>query len=110
MHLGSWIVRPPHGNLRDAQSMAVRDKQNLRVKSETGDALLLKNDPRAFPAEGLEPALSIGKAEPHGPANKTVEQDAGLLAESGLAHLDQAAVQRPGTDGGVVPLLANRGD
>src|SRR5579872_293471 len=44
VHLGGRIVRPAHRHLGDAQAVALGQKQDFRVKTESLDALLLKND------------------------------------------------------------------
>src|ERR1035437_10123297 len=97
-------MRPPHRDFRHPQSMALRQKQNLRVKPETLDSLLLKNNFCALSAEGIEPALRVGKTDPHDPAHHAVEEYARLLANYRLVDFDEGPIQGPGPHGGLTAL------
>src|ERR1700733_14954006 len=95
-------MRPAHGNLRHTQAIAFSQKQDLRIETEALHALLLKNDPCPFPAEGLESALRVRKFNPHDPPHQAVKKNSSLFADHGLVDADEAAVHGSGADGPVI--------
>src|SRR6266850_1154844 len=95
-------MSPAHGNLHCVQSVMARQVQQLRIKSEALDALLLENDATLFTAECFEAALRIDEGQPQNDANDLVENNARKFAERGLVHGDQAAVHGARTDSHIV--------
>src|SRR5579875_245430 len=63
--LSPFIVRPADRNLSDPQPALERDKQNLRVESPSFDGLERKYRLRSRARKRFEPALGIGKRQPH---------------------------------------------
>src|SRR6266850_2196047 len=60
-HLGGRRMRPTYRNLRGAQPVMTRQIEDLRVKAESFNALLLKNHHAGLAAERFESALRIDK-------------------------------------------------
>src|SRR5712671_7903534 len=86
---------PAHRNFNRAQSMTLRQVQQLRVEPETFDRLLLEYDAAALAPERFETALRIDERQPQDGSHYLVEDDSGEFAEGRLVHADQAAVHRP---------------
>ena len=97
------IVRPANRHFGGPQAVATREKQYLRVETESLDSLLLENDAAGLPHECLEPALRIVDGQTSEKPHKTVEDDPGDLAKAGLAREDERAIERARSDGNVVP-------
>jgi hypothetical protein len=68
--------------------VALCQEQDLGIKPEALDPLLLKNDRCPFTVECFEAALRVGKIDPCDPADQTVKQVARLLAKCGLVNFD----------------------
>src|SRR3979490_3380318 len=60
-HLGGRRMRPTYRNLRGTQPVMTRKIEDLGVKAESFNALLLKNHHAGLAAEGFESALRIDK-------------------------------------------------
>src|SRR6266446_3011527 len=101
-HFRRSRVSPAHGNLHCAQSMVPRQVQQLGIKTEAFDALLLEDDAALFTAEHFEAALRIDKRQPQYDSNNLVENDASKFAERGFVHADQTAVHGARADGHIV--------
>src|ERR1700724_3565272 len=97
-------MRPTNRYFHRGQPMMPRQIQQLRVKPEALNRLLLEKDAAAFPPKRFESALSIHKRQPQNEAHNPVEYDAGKLPEQTFMHFDEAAVHRAGTDGHIICL------
>src|SRR5205823_7199673 len=54
--LGALVMRPPHCNLRRAETAPIRQEQQLRIKCPALDALLGEDGQRSAPGESFEAA------------------------------------------------------
>src|SRR5260370_27907549 len=95
---------PAHRNFNRAQAMMPRQVQQLRVKPESFNPLLLEDDAAAFAPERFETALRIDKRQPQDASYNLVKNDSGKFAKGSLVHADQAAVHRPGANSHVIGL------
>src|SRR4029077_9306787 len=74
-HFSGRRMRPAHRNFHRAQAVMPRQVQELRIKAEALDALLLEDHAAAFTAKGLEAALCIDKGQTEDGAHDKIEND-----------------------------------
>ena len=103
-------MRPAHGNLDGAETVAPGEEQQLGVEAETLDALLLEQDAAGFAEEGLKAALGVHKRQKQTDADNFIENNSGEFAEGRLVDFDEAAVERARTDGDVRLGAGERGE
>src|SRR5277367_3555568 len=82
--------------------MSFRQKQNLRIKTETLDALLLENDPARLDDKGLKAALRVLERQPRENTYETVENHACNFPQPRLARCDQRAIHGSRSDRSVI--------
>jgi hypothetical protein len=82
------MVRPTNRNLSDTQSVLLREKQNLRIESESLRALLLKYDTSSLATKRFETALRVPETKTYDPTHKTIEEDARSFPKGRLMDLD----------------------
>ena len=103
VYLCGRVMRPANRHLGDAQTMPMRQEQNLRIKTKTIDTLLFKNHAALGKAKGLEAALSIFNVEFGDHADETVEDNSGYLAKARLVNSYQRPVDGARADGNIIP-------
>src|SRR5260370_40355076 len=92
-HLGGRRMRPTYRNLRGTQPVMARQIEDLGVKAESFNALLLKNHDAGLAAERFESALRIDKRKSEKGAHNEIEKHAGRTTEDGLRRGHQLTVQ-----------------
>src|SRR5258708_18755766 len=97
-------MRPAHRNFRRLQSVVPGQIQQLWIETETLDALLLKKNPAALPAERFEPALGVHKRQPQNDAHDAVKNNSGEFPERGFVHVNQCAIHGSPTDSAIILL------
>src|SRR6266699_1781975 len=86
-------VVPPHRNLPDAQSSALREKKQLDVEGETIDASDLQDRAANIETKRFETTLRVPKRQASGDAHEHVENAASLLASPRLTNANQRPVK-----------------
>src|ERR1700722_17258372 len=98
-------MTPAHRNFDGSQSVMSRQVQQFRVKPESFNPLLLKNNPAALPPKRFEAALRIHKRQTQHEAHNFIEDDAGGFTENRLASADQTPIHGSRSEGHVVAII-----
>src|SRR5260370_11661917 len=102
---GALVMGADHGYLSDFHLQFVGQKQDLRIKSPTGNALERKNLLRGFTCECFEAALRIVIRKPQERAQvQVVEASQNLALERLALHL-KGRIEPPRSDGHVCALF-----
>src|SRR5713226_6612346 len=101
-------MRPAHWNFNGLEPVMASQIQQFRIKAETLNALLVKDNAAAFAAECLEATLRVHERKPQNDANDTIENNSGKFAKRRFVDFDQLSIHGARADGHVV--LAERGE
>ena len=94
MDFRSRIVRPANRHFGCPQAVTAREKQNLRVETESLDFLLLENYEAPLTHERLESTLSILERKAGEDPNESIEDDARGLSHMRLMTKNEGAIER----------------
>src|ERR1700730_7012435 len=98
-------MTPAHRNFDRSQSVMSRQVKQFRIKPESFNPLLLKNNPATFPPKSFEAALVIHERQAQHNAHNFIEDDARGFTENRLTSADQTPIHRSRSDGHVVAII-----
>ena len=102
VYFGGWGMAPANRDFDGGEAVVAGEVEELGVKAEAFDGLLLEDELAFFAAKGFEAALRVDERKAEDDADDFVEDDTGEFAEQGFVDGNEAAINGARADGDVM--------